>query len=247
MQRPIGLFTDFGLSGPYLGQVRCALLRDAPAAPVVDLMADAPACAPRAAAYLLAALAAEWSRDMVVMAVVDPGVGGARLPLIVEADGRWFVGPDNGLFEMVWRRASRVRAWAITWRPRRLSASFHGRDLFAPVAARLSRGEAPETIGAEAVAPWRPEHWPDDLAEVIYTDVYGNAWTGLRAAALPPTARLGVAGRWLSRARTFSDRPPGDAFWYENSSGLVEVAVTQGSAAAVLGLGLGAAVQVNVD
>lgn len=246
MQRPIGLFTDFGLAGPYLGQVRGVILRHAPSAPVIDLMADAPACRPMAAAYLLAVLAAEWPEDMVVMAVVDPGVGGARLPLIAEIDGRWFVGPDNGLFEILLRRAARAKAWAVTWRPQRLSASFHGRDLFAPVAARLSRGETPEAIGAETVTPWRPADWPDDLPEVIYGDVYGNAWTGLRAALLPPEARLVVAGQELTRARTFTDRPRGDAFWYENSSGLVEIAVNEGSAMAVLGLNLGSPVQVKV-
>lgn len=246
MQRPIGFFTDFGLAGPYLGQVRGVILRQAPSAPVIDLMADAPACRPMSAAYLLAALTAEWPEDMVVMAVVDPGVGSARLPLIAEIGGRWFVGPDNGLFELLLRRAVRSRVWAVTWRPQRLSASFHGRDLFAPVAARLSRGETPEAIGAETVMPWRPVDWPDDLPEVIYADVYGNAWTGLRAAVLPPDARLLAAGRQLTRARTFADCSPGDAFWYENSSGLVEIAVNQGSAMAVLGLNLGVPVQVKV-
>lgn len=247
MQRPIGLFTDFGLAGPYLGQVRGVILRHAPAAPVIDLMADAPACRPMSAAYLLAGLAAEWPEDMVVMAVVDPGVGSARLPLIADMDGRWFVGPDNGLFELLLRRQARqARVWAVTWRPQRLSASFHGRDLFAPVAARLSRGESPEEVGAEMVAPWRPTDWPDDLPEVIYGDVYGNAWTGLRAARIPPEARLVVAGQELTRARTFADRPRGAAFWYENSSGLVEIAVNKGNAMAVLGLNLGAPVQVKV-
>ena len=246
MQRPIGLFTDFGLAGPYLGQVRGVLLRHAPLAPVIDLMADAPTFRPMASAYLLAVLAAEWPEDMVVMAVVDPGVGSARLPLIAEIGGRWFVGPDNGLFELLLRQVPQAQVWAVTWRPQRLSASFHGRDLFAPVAARLSRGETPADIGAEIAAPWRPAHWPDDLAEVIYADIYGNAWTGLRAASLSPDARLVVAGRELTRARTFADCPRGEAFWYENSSGLVEMAVNQGNAMAVLGLNLGAAVQVKV-
>lgn len=251
MRRPIGLFTDFGHAGPYLGQVRGVLLRHAPQAPVIDLMADAPAFRPRAAAYLLAALAAEWPEDMVVMAVIDPGVGGDRLPLIAEIDGRWFVGPDNGLFAVLSRRAARARVWAVTWRPERLSASFHGRDLFAPVAARLSRGETPEAIGAEAVprhpADWHPADWPDDLPEVIYGDVYGNAWTGLRTATMPPDARLLVAGRVLTRARTFADRPHGEAFWYGNSCNLVEIAVTEGSAMDVLGLALGAQVGIQVN
>lgn len=244
MKRPIGLFTDFGVAGPYLGQVRGVLLGRAPEIPVIDLMADAPSCRPRAAAYLLAALAPEWPADMVVMAVVDPGVGGDRRPLIAEIDGRWWCGPDNGLFEALLRRATTARCWAITWRPERLSASFHGRDLFAPVAVRLALGERPEDIGTQAVQPWRPAEWPDELAEIVYGDHYGNAMTGLRAAAMGEGAEIAVAGRRLARARTFADLPPGGAFWYENSVGLVEIAINQGSAMEILGLEIGSPVQV---
>lgn len=236
MPRPIGLFTDFGVSGPYLGQVRGVLVGHVPEATVIDLMADAPACHPQAAAYLLAALVPEWPPAMVVMAVVDPGVGGARLPLIAEIDGRWFVGPDNGLFELLWRRAGSWRCWAITWHPSRLSASFHGRDLFAPVAARLARGEAPEDIGARRVEPARFADWPDDLAQVVYVDGYGNAISGTRCAVLAERTTLRVGTCRLERARTFADRPAGTAFWYENSIGLAEIAVAQGSAQEVLGV-----------
>ncbi|MHA1114521.1 MAG: SAM-dependent chlorinase/fluorinase, partial [Alphaproteobacteria bacterium] len=141
----IALFTDFGAAGPYTGQVKAVLAQDAPGVPVIDLIADAPACDPRAGAYLLAALAPEFPPGTVFLCVVDPGVGGPRAPLIVEADGRRFVGPDNGLFEIVTARHRR-----IDWRPARLSTSFHGRDLFAPVAARLARAEFPP---ATPVAP----------------------------------------------------------------------------------------------
>lgn len=244
MKRAIGLFTDFGVAGPYLGQVRGALLTRAPQVPVIDLMADAPACRPRAAAYLLAALASEWPAHMVVMAVVDPGVGGTRLPLIAQIDGRWWVGPDNGLFELLLRRASESRCWAVTWRPERLSASFHGRDLFAPVAARLALGDAPEAVGVQRVEPFRPRDWPDDAAEIVYCDHYGNAITGVRAASVGEGGEIVAAGRRLERARTFADTPPGAAFWYENSVGLVEIAVNQGSATADLGLKIGTEIAV---
>jgi S-adenosylmethionine hydrolase len=239
----IVLFTDFGLAGPYTGQVKAVLQRDAPGVPVIDLFADAPAGRPKPAAYLLAAYGAWFPVGTIFLAIVDPGVGGARPPVIVEADGRWHVGPDNGLFELVQRRARAARGWEITWRPATLSASFHGRDLFAPVAARLARGQFP----AEAPRPptqGRHPEWPDDLAEIVYVDHYGNAFTGLRAAALPETARLAVAGRVLKRARTFSDVPEGDAFWYENSNGLAEIAVNGGRADTVLGLGTGSAVSI---
>lgn len=244
MKRPIGLFTDFGVGGPYVGQVKSVLFQRAREVPVIDLMADAPAFDPRAAGYLLAALVPEWPAGMVVMAVVDPGVGSTRRPLIADIDGRWFVGPDNGLFEPLMRRAGVVRTWAVTWRPARLSASFHGRDLFAPVAARLALGDAPDTIGAEPVEALRFPGWPDDVPEIIYGDAYGNAMTGLRAATVADGALVQLDGRRLARATTFADLPKGSAFWYENSIGLVEIAVSQGRAWDEFRLSVGAQIAV---
>lgn len=234
----IVLFTDFGLAGPYTGQVKAALVRAAPGVPVIDLFADAPAGNPKAAAYLLAAYSAWFAAGTVFLCVVDPGVGGARPPVVVEADGRSFVGPGNGLFEIVQRRAARARTWEITWQPLRLSATFHGRDLFAPVAAMLARGEPVPGEPRDAAWSRRPD-WPDDLAEIVYIDHYGNAMTGLRAGAIPADARLLVAGQAIVKARTFADRPRGEALWYENANGLVEIAVNQGRADRTLGLAIG--------
>src|SRR5262245_22881804 len=229
----IVLFTDFGLSGPYTGQVKAVLQREAPGVPVVDLFADAPTANPRAAAYLLAAYSAWFDAGTTFLCVVDPGVGSARAPALLEADGRFFVGPGNGLFEIVRRRARHARILEIAWRPEALSATFHGRDLFAPVAARLARGQPPLGVPRDAAWSRRPE-WPDDLPEIVYIDHYGNAMTGLRASTLGD-ADLAVEGRKLERARFFADRPPGSAFWYENSNGLAEIAVNQGRADRVLG------------
>ena len=146
----IVLFTDFGLAGPYTGQMKAVLARDAPGQPVIDLFADAPSRNPRAAAYLLAAYAAWFPAGTVFLAVVDPGVGGIRAPLIVSADGCCYVGPDNGLFELVLRRAREAQVWEITWQPAALSASFHGRDLFAPVAAKLASDVVADPAGTVA-------------------------------------------------------------------------------------------------
>lgn len=231
------LFTDFGLSGPYAGQMRTALLAPGPDTAIVDLMHDAPRGNPRAAAYLLAALAGRMPPDCVCLAVVDPGVGGDRPPVVVQAAGRWFVGPGNGLFEILQRRAADARAWRIDWRPDAMSATFHGRDLFAPVAAMLAKGDFPQATAIETPGPGAD--WPDDLPEAIYTDGFGNVMSGLRAAAMAGRTRIAAAGRLLPRARTFSDVAVGEAFWYENSSGLVELAVNGGSAAETLGLGPG--------
>ncbi len=238
------LMTDFGPTGPYVGQVQAVLYREAPGVPVVELFNDAPRYNPRAAAYLLAAYAADFPAGSVFLAVVDPGVGTAqRKPIAMAADGRWFVGPDNGLFTLVARRAAACRCWEITWQPPHLSTSFHGRDLFAPVAARLARSDTPP--GHEVACA--VNDWPDDLGEVIYVDHFGNAITGLRAAGVSPTAIIDVAGRRLCRAVTFGEVAAGDAFWYENANGLIELAVNQGSAAQQLGLAIGTPVVLVTD
>jgi S-adenosylmethionine hydrolase len=238
----IVLLTDFGLAGPYMGQMKAVLCREAPGVPVIDLFSDIPAFDPQAAAYLLPAYAGEFPEGAVFLCVVDPGVGSGRAALIVSADGRWFVGPDNGLFAIVARRAKACRWWDITWMPPRLSASFHGRDLFAPVAARLARGEPPP--GRERAPSPIGRDWPDDLARVVYVDHFGNAMTGVRAAMLAQGATLKVQGRSLARARTFSDVPKGAPFWYENANGLAEIAVSSGRADTLLGLGVGTNVEV---
>ena len=239
----IALFTDFGLEGPYTGQMKAVLHAMAPGVPVIDLFADAPRGDPRASAYLLAAYSAWFPEGTVFLAVVDPGVGGERPAVVVEAGGRWFVGPGNGLFELVCRRARQARCLGIEWRPRSLSASFHGRDLFAPVAAMIARGDHPQGRPIDERRVRRPD-WPHDLAEIVYVDRYGNAMTGLRASALPQSAKLVAAGRALDSARTFSDRPQGEAFWYENANGLAEIAVNRGRADRDLGLAVGTPVEI---
>jgi S-adenosylmethionine hydrolase len=239
----IVLCTDFGLEGPYTGQVKAVLARAAPAVPVIDLFADLPAFRPQPAAYLLVAYGEAFATGDVILVVVDPGVGGARAALALEADGRWYVGPDNGVFEIVVRRARTARCWRIDWRPATLSATFHGRDLFAPVAAGLARGEAPP---GEEAAPTRRPDWPDDLAEIVYVDRYGNAMTGLRAALLPSGAELEAGGVRIARAHTFGDAPPGGLLWYANSNGLAEIAAHGASAAQRLGLAPGSKVAVHV-
>ena len=239
----IVLFTDFGLEGPYIGQMQAVLHREAPGVPVINLSADAPRFDPRAGAYLLAAYTSAFPDDSVFLCVVDPGVGGARAPLVLQTGRSWYVGPDNGLLAVAAKRAAAAQAWRITWRPQRLSASFHGRDLFSPVAATLGRGEPPpgEPLALDSLAGW---DWPEDLGQVIYVDGFGNVMTGLRAGGLAPDASLSAGARSLGRARTFSDVAPGEAFWYENANGLAEIAVNQGRADDALGLGIGDPVEV---
>jgi S-adenosylmethionine hydrolase len=241
----IVLFTDFGLDGPYTGQVLAVLQQTAPEIPAISLFADAPAGQPKPSAYLLAAYAAWFPIGTVFLCVIDPGVGSERRAVVAEADGKLFVGPDNGLFDIVLRRAAKAQLWEIVWRPPVLSASFHGRDLFAPVAARLARGEKLAELARPAEDRSAARGWPDDLAEIAYIDRYGNALTGLRGTQVPAAARLVAAGHSIPPAETFSAVPPGEAFWYVNSNGLAEIAVNGGSAGEVLGLRVGSPVAVE--
>ncbi|MCZ6603715.1 MAG: SAM-dependent chlorinase/fluorinase [Alphaproteobacteria bacterium] len=250
------LFTDFGVGGPYVGQMHGVLRRAAPDVPIVDLCHDLPPFDPQGAAYLLAAWAPPLGRQAVFVAVVDPGVGGARAPVIVRAGEQWFVGPANGLFDIVGRRARELQCWEVTWRPKTLSASFHGRDLFAPIGARLATGWHPGDQPADAHpldgagddagdgAGISQPDWPDDLPAVVYIDRYGNATTGLRADRLRDGTRLLAGGHSLEAARTFSDRAHGTAFWYANAAGLAEIAVVNGNAAEHLGLNPGDPVEI---
>ena len=237
----IVLYTDFGWRDPYVGQLKAVLQSQAPRVPVLDALHDLPPFAVEPAAHLLAALVPFYPRGSVFIVVVDPGVGGPRDAIVVQADGYRLIGPDNGLLSVIWQRARRRSCRRITWRPARMSTSFHGRDLFAPVAAALARGRVPR---GWLVAQRAPQILLDarDLAQVIYIDHYGNAMTGLRAKGVSHEARLHAAGRRLARAGTFGDAPAGGSFWYENSVGLVEIAANRVSAARKLGLRVGSRV-----
>ena len=229
-------FTDFSWQGPYLGQVECVLRTQAPGIPVVHLMNDAPIQRPDLAAHLLAALAKQMPPNAVSLCVVDPGVGSNRKALALHADGRWFVGPDNGLMNGVAAQAEQAQWYEITWRSAELSASFHGRDLFAPVAAALAMSDTSKIgpIDAPAVSGWQ-----DDLHQIIYIDHYGNLMTGIRYRDDFAGKQLNCAGQAVNQANTFSDVPKGELFWYENSLGLVEISVNLGNAGQLNKVGLG--------
>lgn len=235
----IFVLTDFGLRASYMGQMAAVMHRSAPEVPVVTLTAHAPSFDPYRSAYLLAAESAVARPGDVVLAVADPGVGTARTPIALRADGVWYVAPDNGLTSVVARRAAVVETFKIAWRPERLSASFHGRDLFAPTATALARGV---TAGLEpAPASTIGADWPAELDQVVFIDDYGNAMTGRRAATLEAETALDVPGveAPLARLRTFADDAAAIGFWYENAIGLVEIAARESSAAARFDLAVG--------
>lgn len=239
-------YADFGVQGPYLGQMRAAVHAVWPEATVVDLMSDVPAFDIKAAAHLLPAVIRSIAAPCVCLGVVDPGVGSDRRAVALLADDRWYAGPDNGLFSIVASRAEKKQWYEITWRPTQLSASFHGRDLFAPVAAKIAMGAAPDIWGAKIPADNVVTLGTrDELCEVIYIDGYGNCMTGIRASALSEGQVIDWAGQSLTRARTFSDVSPGSAFCYKNSLGLMEIALRGGNAALSLSLEIGSQVSVR--
>lgn len=239
----LALFSDFGYGGPYVGQVMAVWAAEAPAIPRVELFSGAPAFDVEAGAHLLFAYSRTLPEGSVVEAVVDPGVGGPRAAVVVRADGLWFCGPDNGLFGVVVGRAQSCAAWRVEWRPEFLSQTFHGRDLFAPVAARIAVAGAPPQPSA-ATDPQRLIGEISDPAErVILVDGFGNLVTGIPAMAADHRDRIGIGGKRVAHAQRFGECEPGSPFWYENANGLIEVAVNRGSAAESFGACVGTPVR----
>lgn len=236
----IAIATDFG-AGIYIGQLRGRLGALVPEVPLIDLVQDLAPFRPDLAAYLLPALVRDMPLGTLYLCVVDPGVGGGRSALIVEADGNWFIGPDNGLFAPLVLRAREARIWRIGWQPPVLSPTFHGRDWFAPAAARLCLGEDLQLIDM-AHAAMIGADWPREQPLVVYIDRYGNLITGLNAAPRHEDDVLPVGLHLLPRAHTFCEVAQGHAFWYENAFGLVEIAVNQGRADRFFGLNVGDAI-----
>jgi S-adenosylmethionine hydrolase len=238
----IVLFTDFGSSDIYVAQVK-AVLRRHGAADILDLLHDAPAFNIRASAHLLAALSSRFDPGSVFLAVVDPGVGSDREAAVVMTEGRWYVGPDNGLLSVLASR-SETNFFSITWRPDNLSRSFHGRDLFAPIAAAIAKGEFPRDK-VEQTQGLKVDFGAGDLSEIIYIDHYGNAITGVRAESLNSGARLRIGGHTVAPAGVFSEVRENEPCWYEDSIGLVEIAVNRGSVARLLDLSVGQTVSIE--
>lgn len=239
----IVLFTDFGTSDPYVGQMKARIHELAPNHQVVDLLHEAPDYNAHAGAHLIAAFAPSFPPGSVFVCVVDPGVGCDRDGVVVTAGGRWFVGPDNGLLSIIAERSPNSKVWRINWKPENLSASFHGRDIFAVIAAEIATGEFPFAKLDEKPA-LNVEFDSGDLPRVIYIDHFGNAWTGIRGANIPSGSRVVAKGGEFSQAETFGSVPKGDGFWFVNSVGLLELAINRGNVAEKLGMKVGDMAQV---
>ena len=244
MRPLITLLTDFGTADGYVAEMKGVVLSALPDATLVDVSHD---IAPQDIESARLAVARYWRRfpaGTVHVVVVDPGVGSERAAIAVESEGRFLVGPDNGaLSPALLMRTATVVALPT---PATASATFHGRDVFAPAAARLAGGAALASLGADFSAPVvrrtpEPHRGADGtiMGEVIHIDRFGNAVTNLLARQ---GGTVVVAGQSLPVVRTYGDVSPGSYLALVGSSGLIEVARRDGSAATGLGLARGAPV-----
>jgi len=244
MRPVITLLTDFGTADGYVGEMKGVLVARVPDATLVDITHEIPPQDVEAARLTLARIWRRFPAGTVHIVVVDPGVGTERAALAVKSDERWLVGPDNGVLSpALLVSGASVVALDV---PPLASASFHGRDVFAPAAAALALGSGLPALGAAAGKPVirrTPEpHRLDHgviAGVVISIDRFGNAITnlvGLRAGVIE------VGGASLPLRRTYGDVTPGKALAIVGSSGLIEVAVRDGNAARDLNLTRGSPV-----
>lgn len=232
----IALLSDFGGSDPYVGVMKGVIATLAPGVPMVDITHGVPPQEVRVGALFLDASWRFFPLGTVFLCVVDPGVGTQRRPVVVSAGGALFVGPDNGLFGLL--PEPHFRQITADWGLPQRSATFHGRDLFAPVAARLAMGARFEDVGptvSDPVALALPEP-VRGVGEVVYVDHFGNAITNLPAQS---AGSVTVRGRRFPVVTTYADVPIGAAMALTGSAGRLEIAVRQGSAAEIVGIGVG--------
>jgi S-adenosylmethionine hydrolase len=256
MPQPIlTLTTDFGASDHYVGAMKGVILGICPRAQIVDICHEVTPFAIAEGAYVIAQAYECFPKKTVHVVVVDPGVGTARRPILVEAAGQFFIGPDNGVLAMVYSREKhKMRLIANDAYFRKpVSATFHGRDIFAPVAAHLAAGVAPARMGKpihdylqpDFVRPQRTgeRKW---TGRVLKIDRFGNIVTNFRppertpealvARAVAPAFAVTIGRRKISKlVRTYAEAEPGELVLIVGSSGYLEISVNQGSAASHVG------------
>ena len=253
--RTIGLLTDFGVTDPYVGQVKAVLARKAPACPVVDISHRVQPFNVAQAGFFLAASYMHFPRDAVIMAVVDPGVGTDRRIVGLSIGGKFLLAPDNGLLALAlgnaWTEDVRAFDLSVAVEARsKVARTFHGRDVFAPLAAWIALGGDPVSLGteldpADLVAPgWaRPSVGQGRaVGHVLHIDRFGNCVLSLEAGTLPAAGRVDLvspAHGELAFTATYADMPDGKPGLLEGSQGFMEIAVNQRSAARQLGLSMG--------
>jgi S-adenosylmethionine hydrolase len=258
----ITLTTDFGYRDPFVGMMKGVILGINPEAVITDITHGISAHDVREAALVIGGAHGYFPPETVHVVVVDPGVGSARRPVLVEAGGQFFVGPDNGVFTVVVEEHGKgARVIHITREDlfiRSPGRTFDGRDVFAPVAAWLSRGESPDELGMPvedyvALAIPKPVAGEASIeGEVIHIDRFGNAITNIRGGDLraltgdPSALRVRVWGREADIVGFYSEGSGtgGALHALINSGGLLEIFVFMGNASRELGIGVGERVAV---
>ncbi|HLZ22714.1 MAG TPA: SAM-dependent chlorinase/fluorinase [Ktedonobacterales bacterium] len=255
----VALLTDFGTRDGYVGVMKGVMLGIAPDVRLVDLTHEIPPQDVRAAAWVLHTSWRSFPGGTVFLCVVDPGVGTGRRPVALRAGGRFFVGPDNGLFSYVLADTPVERTVVLDkalYHLPTLSATFHGRDIFAPAAAHLARGILLDAAGTpvdpESLVrlPLSQPEWQEDalLGHVLHSDRFGNLITDFGPACTDailatPEMSMCIAGETIrEHCRTFVEGPEEQPFALRDSSGHLMIAVRGGSAAELLGAGVGEAV-----
>jgi S-adenosylmethionine hydrolase len=249
----VTLLTDFGVVDTYVSQVKAAILAVAPNAVLVDLTHAVPPQDVQAGAFLLWSAVEAFAPGTVHLAVVDPGVGSPRRGIALKTGrGDLLVGPDNGLLLPAAERLGGIDLAVHLnqpeyWRPNP-SSTFHGRDLFGPVAGHLAGGVAIERLGPTIVDLVDEARWPQPSGlsgEVIHVDTYGNLVTNLPAVTLPPRFHVLIGGRLVNQATHYQAVPPGQLVALMGSAGLLEISARDDSAARLCGAARGTTVTVE--
>ncbi len=255
----ITLLTDFGMRDAYVGAMKGVILSICEDAVIVDISHDIPPHDVHECAWVLRGACRYFPRGTVHVAVVDPGVGGARRAIAVQSGGSYFVGPDNGVLSAAFDPPLTARAFELTndryFLPG-VSRTFHGRDVFAPAAAHVAAGESVERLGprisdAVVIPIPRPRVTETCIeAEIVHVDRFGNLITSIDAATLAQWSKhagsrlaVEIAGRRIDGVSTaYASAQPGELLALVESSGHIEIAVREGSAAQTLAAGRGAPV-----
>lgn len=259
VSRPvISLTTDFGQSDGYVGAMKGVILNICPEATLIDICHEIRPQAVGQAAYVLSTVVPYFPPSTVHLVVVDPGVGSERRALAIQTQRSLYVGPDNGVFSLVLRQDPAqltVHLSAPRYRLAQVSATFHGRDIFAPAAAYLACGTSPLDMGVPIPLPdlvslpsLEPLPQTDGswLGEILHIDHFGNLITSFRIPAPRSSITVIVAGQRIGEiSRTFADVEPGELVAYPGSSGYLEIAVREGNAARHLGMDVGDPIQVE--
>lgn len=263
MVRPtISLTTDFGTADGYAGTMKGVMLAICPEAALVDISHEVPPQAIQQAAHVLSTAVPYFAPGAVHLVVVDPGVGSERRPIAVQTGRATYVAPDNGVLSLALAQDPAHLAVHLTeprYRLAPVSATFHGRDIFAPAAAHLACGttllEMGLAIPVSDLVPLplrQPEQQPDGSWQgtVLHIDRFGNLITNIQApiAVTGPQSPISILvgnTQIVGLSRTFADVAPGEVVAYVGSNGHLGIAVREGNAAVQLGLDVGALVQVR--